>query len=116
MAQRNAHAIAAYWALALVGLHLGLQWPKVAAFLKAGRLRPLIPWGRFPLLALAAYGLYACFERGLWGKLFLGHSFDFWDPDKSVLVLMARYLAIIVFWAFLAILAKAGVRLALKAS
>jgi hypothetical protein len=103
---RRLHSLAAYWLWPLIGLHLGLRWrATTAAAGKAFGLKAPSPAGRFtrPALAafLAAYGVWASFERDMGSKMLLGYSFDFWDPARAPVWLFTENLAILGLYALI---------------
>ena len=101
MTMRQIHSTAAYWLLVLVSLHLGMHWQMVLNFLGrrwqggSTRLVALRKWGlRVAGLAIAVCGIWAFEERGIFEKLFLGYSFDFWDPDTPAIYFLLANLGI----------------------
>jgi hypothetical protein len=97
---RQAHTAAAYWGLILTAVHVGLHWEMImVAF---GRMAKTVGTGRLRTVALrtiaalvAVYGVYASFDREMGAKLFLGYSFDFWAPERPVILFFSHNLAII---------------------
>ncbi len=89
---RSIHSLAAYWLIALMGLHLGLHFEslKSTAFKRIGNTRctTLIGW------TVAMLGIACWVDREMFNKLFLGYSFDSWDPTRPILFLFASYLMI----------------------
>lgn len=85
---REVHWFSAYWAIVVVGLHLGLHWDRV---MTAGRtllgLRPgAIPATalRLAALCLAAFGIWSFSTLGVWNKLTFTYSIDVWNFRTSV--------------------------------
>ncbi len=72
---RNIHLAASYWAIVLMGIHLGLHWSKFASKLTAdwhsagGKCLKAIG------LLAAAYGLYSFCQLGWWDYLWLNVQF-----------------------------------------
>jgi len=105
MELRQIHATAAYWMPVLAAIHLGMHWEMVlgamglnknaASNMRAAALRI---FG----IAAAACGVWASFERGMFSKLFLGYSFDFWDPESPPILFFLANAAIMALWAFVA--------------
>jgi uncharacterized membrane protein len=96
---RQLHSLAAYWGIVLIGIHTGLQWEVVLTPLRK------ISWAKrenttfwIALRALAvlivSYGVWASFDRDMGSKLFLGFSFDFWNPDRPLILFYVCNLAI----------------------
>lgn len=87
MELRQIHATSAYWLLILASAHLGMHWNMILGFAGlnknaagASRARGAALW--ILGLAAATCGVWAFVERDMFSKLFLGYSFDFWDPDS----------------------------------
>lgn len=100
---RQMHSSIAYWGIVLLGIHAGLQWAKVLGALKhitGARHR----WLHNNLLLrsitmlIAAYGIWASFDRAMGSKLFLGFSFDFWDSSRPELLFYTHNVAIMAFY------------------
>lgn len=96
---RQIHSLVSYWGMLLLGIHAGLQWDKVIITLKAkaganwkwlGNSLAL----RGLAILLAAYGIWASFDRAMGSKLFLGFSFDFWDSSRPEIFFYTHNLAI----------------------
>ncbi len=113
---RTVHLLAAYWAMVLVGLHVGLNWPLVSAALRprlAGRLPP--PTGMVLAWALAAgivaHGLAAVFTMDLGAKLLNRPTLDMWDFTTRTPLFFVNWLSIIGLFAVLGhLLALAAAR------
>jgi hypothetical protein len=104
---RQLHSLAAYWVMVLIGVHAGLQWEVVLAPLQK------ISWAKrknttfwIVLRALAVlivgYGVWASFDRDMGSKLFLGFSFDFWEPSRPLFLFFTNNLSIIGMYTFAA--------------
>lgn len=100
MWMRRIHSLASYWGMLLIAVHVGIHWSMVlhaisrmAGDIGASCIRTAI----FRILAtlICIAGVAASFNRDMGGKLFLGASFDFWDPDRPALLFFAANLAII---------------------
>jgi hypothetical protein len=99
MALRQAHTTAAYWSLPLIGVHVGLHWEMIMnGFGKMMRVNGSSLMGRVILRSISVmiviYGIYASFDRDMGAKLFLGYSFDFWNPDRPAVLFFTSNLAI----------------------
>jgi hypothetical protein len=99
MGVRQAHTIAAYWGLILIAIHLGMHWEMIMAAMR--RMMKITEPNRLRTMALRiitvlifAYGVYASFDREMGAKLFLGYSFDFWNPDRPAVLFFTSSLAI----------------------
>ena len=93
MAARQVHSTAAYWMLVLASVHLGLHWDALSSKMRINSPRA----GKaatFALFCIAAFGIWAWGERGMYEKLFLGYSFDFWSPESPQILFFAENLGI----------------------
>ena len=100
---RALHSLAAYWSMVFIGIHTGLHWQMVVGFFQKTFGGRAIPASRI-LMRLSALGVVLCgvwasFERVMGSKLFLGFSFDFWDPSRPVAFFYAANLALIGLYA-----------------
>jgi len=85
---RELHWFSAYWAVIVVGVHLGLHWPRV---MTSGRTMLGLPApGRFQIWALRCaaafafcFGIWSFILLGVWTKLTFRYSLDFWDFSAS---------------------------------
>jgi hypothetical protein len=96
---RQAHTIAAYWGLILIAVHVGMHWEMIIGAMrrmtKNAGTRPF--WTiimRTVTALIVIYGVYASFDREMGAKLFLGYSFDFWDPERPAVLFFTSNLAI----------------------
>lgn len=86
---RDVHWFAAYWVMAIVGVHLGLHWSRVMAMVRTTlRLSPANS-GRTLVLRIAAavlagFGVWSFTVLGVWAKLTFTYSLDFWDFTAAV--------------------------------
>ena len=104
---RRLHALAAYWALVIVALHLGLHWPMIMEVARrllglgeGSVLRTLV--SRVAAAGLAACGIVASVDLGLGGKLASELSMDWWDFEASTLGFFTRLVAVVGLYAALA--------------
>ncbi|WP_372399913.1 DUF4405 domain-containing protein [Azospirillum sp. HJ39] len=86
---RRIHTLAAYWALVIVAVHLGLRWPLIMgvtrSLLGLSAPNPGRSWAlRLAALAIAIHGVWSAFELGLGGKLAMQVSLDWWNFETSV--------------------------------
>lgn len=75
------HWFSAWWAIVAVGAHIGIQWPKLRALL---RLRPT-PWLWLCTLFVLPFVPDSSKELGLFSRLSLQYSLDFWDFSQAVM-------------------------------
>lgn len=89
MAVRQVHSTAAYWMLVFASVHLGLHWDALSSKMRlnSSKIRRI---AGLAALALAAFGVWSWMERGMTEKLFMGYSFDFWDPDLPEILFFAE--------------------------
>lgn len=99
MGVRQIHSFAAYWGLIVIAVHVGMHWEmimsaarRMAKITEASRIRTSVL--RIVTALIVAYGIYASFDRQMGAKLFLGYSFDFWDPDRPAVLFFTSNLAI----------------------
>lgn len=112
---RQIHSLAAYWGLVLIGFHTGLHWDMIIG--TAGKAFPRGGGGKIPALLLkpaaalfVAVGVWASFDRDMGSKLFLGFSFDFWDPERPLMLFYACNLSILGVYVFIARLVHKALR------
>ena len=91
---RTIHAATGYWFLLLVSAHAGAHWEWLShsAGLKGGTTF------RIFCAFAATCGLWAFFERDMFAKLFLGYTFDFWNPDYPSPLFFLANIAIMGFY------------------
>lgn len=100
---RDAHVIVAYWALVVMGLHLGLHWSRVMSAVQravpmgSSRLGPMT--GRFTALVIAAFGIQSALVMLLPEKLLAIPALEMWDFAIDAVGFLLRYAAIIGLFA-----------------
>lgn len=115
---QEVHWFAAYWTLALAGLHLGINWNRIAALVRNLTGATGIPvWfsilGWAAMLALAIQGLESGSVVGLWPRLAFQHSLSMWDFNEAVLPFFLHWAATVgtlAMAAHLGIVAAASVK------
>jgi quercetin dioxygenase-like cupin family protein len=112
---RQIHSIAAYWGLVLIGVHIGLHWEMILAALRVtsrkmleGKTAAYVL--RIVAALVAVYGVWSSLDRDMGAKLFLGFSFDFWNPDRPLALFFTHNLSIIGLYAVIAHFAQKGVK------
>ena len=90
------HMLSAYWGFVFLSLHLGLHWGTMLAL--AGRLCKGPSRARRILLralggAIALYGAWAFFRRGIPDYLFLRTRFAFFDFSEPRIFFFLDYVA-----------------------
>lgn len=86
---RQLHALAGWWGLIIVALHLGLRWmviQRVAAnLLGISKPHPLRTWGlRLVAATVALLGIRSALLLGIAPRLGMQMSLDWWDFSQSV--------------------------------
>jgi hypothetical protein len=103
---REIHWFSAYWVIVIVGMHLGLHWPRVMMLLRlisgGSSGSPIRTWVlRVAALALAGYGVWSFRVLGVWGKLTFTYSLDFWDFTTSVAPFFGHWAGVVALPAVL---------------
>jgi hypothetical protein len=87
-AARQIHTLAAYWALVVVAIHLGLRWPMIMGVARnllgianASSSRTFVSRGI--AIALALHGAWSSFELGVGTKLSMQMTLDWWNFEDS---------------------------------
>lgn len=104
---RDLHILAAYWALVIVSIHLGLHWSIVTNTLR--RLLairqsswPLQALMRAAALVIAAYGVLSSLENDIGSKLILLPTMQFWDFNENTIGFFVQHASIIGLYVVLA--------------
>lgn len=98
---RTAHLLASHWYLVFVSLHIGLH---LSIFIRSKLATGIVT-------VLAAYGIYAFIQRGLWKYLTLQQPFSFLDMERGYLLFVLDYLAVMALFALTIHLASSKVKL-----
>lgn len=95
------HMFAAYWVMAIVGLHIGLNLNRVTALLRNLGMRATAwRWlGWVVGLALAVQGVRSVAVMDLWTRLRFDYSLVMWDFNNQVVGFFVHWLAIIALFA-----------------
>lgn len=104
---REIHWFAAYWAMMVVGVHLGLHWVRVMALMRSvlgfAKGNPARTWVlRAVALACAGFGIWSFSVLGVWGKLTFTYSLEFWDFTASVAPFFWHWVGVIALPAIFA--------------
>lgn len=103
---RQVHVLAAYWALVVFSIHLGLHWPivmnaiaRMAGFVERNRLRTTAL--RLVAGATALYGLIALATMDLGSKLINRTTMDMWDFQNGAVLFLINFATIVGLFATL---------------
>ena len=104
---RQIHTLAAYWALVIVSIHLGLRWSMIMSAMRSAsgiamKSLPRTAIMRVIAVAIAACGVQNSFEMGIGSKLAAHITMDFWDFTESSLGFFVRLISIAGLYVFLA--------------
>jgi Domain of unknown function (DUF4405) len=96
---RQIHTLAAYWALIIVAIHLGLRWPMLMGIARnlLGIKKPTIVRTialRLATLAIATHGIWSANVLGLGTKLSMQMTLDWWNFEESVAGFFVHCLAV----------------------
>jgi len=96
---RILHMLCAYWGFVLMSVHMGLHLNILMSFTRKVLhiSKPSVPRAIFLCtigLLIAAYGIYAFFQRQIGSYLFLQNEFVFFDFNEPLIAFFADYLAI----------------------
>lgn len=112
---RILHMVSAYWGFVLMALHLGMHWAIFSGMMKKHARGRINQKALLALSALiAAYGLYAFVQRGLFVYLYAGTQFVFFDFSESPFKFYLDYLAMMGSWIFIAHHGMRGMRMLTK--
>lgn len=100
---REIHWFSAYWVIVIVGLHIGLHWRRIMAFVPTSLRLKGSCWGEVSLRLLTAllaiYGAWSFAVLGVWTKLTFTYSLEFWDFTSSVSPFFAHWTGVIGLFA-----------------
>lgn len=99
---RVIHLSGSCWGFVLMSLHLGLHWRMVSGIFRkytADRKRPaLVQALRLCGFVLAGYGAFCFIKADLFSYMFLQKEFAFFDFEKSAILVLAEYTAMMGCW------------------
>ena len=103
---RQIHTTAAYWGLLLIAVHVGLHWEMIMnVFGKMFKITEKSITRKIILRTITALiiacGVWASFDRDIFSKLFHGVTFDFWNPERPVILFYIANLSIMGMYVFL---------------
>ena len=102
-AARQVHLSASYWGFVLMSIHIGFRWSiissKICRKFKSNR-KYLIWIFRAISAAIAIYGARCFCKNDIGSYMLLKNQFAFLDYEKSAVIILAEFAAMIEFWAF----------------
>jgi hypothetical protein len=106
LSARQIHVLAAYWALVIVAVHLGLRWPMIMGVARnvfgISKSSPVRSWAlRLIAFVVAVHGVWSSFELGLGTKLAMQVTLDWWNFEDSVAGFFVHCVAIAGLYMFL---------------
>ena len=110
---RQMHLSMSHWAFVLMGLHLGMHIPAMAAGLKLKDKVKVLLTGIF--LCLAGIGVWLSLRNGIPDYLYFRVPFAFLDYEKAGWLVFLENLLMLLFWAFIGVQAALICRNAGKA-
>jgi hypothetical protein len=103
---RQIHALVAYLALLIAGVHLGLHWPMIMSVVRSrfgittkNKLHTFVL--RVAAIMIAVYGVHSLSAVNVGTKLTMEMSFEFWDFERATIAFFLHHLAIIGLCAFI---------------
>ena len=109
---RSMHLAMSHWAFVLMGIHLGLHIPLMAAGLKLSDKLKRVLAAIFCLIA--GYGFYLFLRNGMPDYLFFKVVFAFLDYEKAGALVFLENILMLLAWAFTGFLAAVISRKAAK--
>ncbi|UIY28466.1 DUF4405 domain-containing protein [Neorhizobium galegae] len=101
---RQIHGLAAYWALVIVSIHVGMRWSmimgvtsRIPGLVDGSAVRTAIL--RTTGIAIAAYGIHSSFVLGLGSRLTAKITMNFWDFSQTTLGFFVQIGSIIGLYA-----------------
>ena len=102
---RRVHMSMSHWAFVLMGLHLGMHIPVMAAKLKLSERMKM--FFSAVLFCAAGFGLFLFIRNGMTDYLLFREQFAFLDYDKPGALVIFENILMLLFWAFVG--AQAGI-------
>ncbi len=103
---RQIHALAAYWVLVIVSIHLGLRWPMIMGVARKliGIAQPNILRTRalrVIAVLVAVHGVWSSFVLAVGTKLSMRTTLDWWNFEESVAGFFVHCVAVAGLYMFL---------------
>jgi hypothetical protein len=96
---RQTHLSMSHWSFVLMGLHLGLHIPAMAAGMKLEGRKKTIAVAVF--CAIACAGMFLFIRNGMFNYMFFREAFAFLDYDKAGALVFLENLLMLLAWAFI---------------
>lgn len=100
---RDVHILAAYWAMIIISIHLGMHWSIVMNVIRglSGLSNPNIAVTillRTAAFVAAAHGVYNSFELDIGSRLLLIPTMQFWDFNEDTLGFFLHHGSVIALY------------------
>ena len=96
---RQMHLTMSHWSFVLMGTHLGLHIPAMAAGMKLEGWKKTIAVAVF--CAVACAGMFLFIRSGMFDYMFFREAFAFLDYDKAGVLVFLENLLMLLAWAFI---------------
>lgn len=106
------HIFCAFWGFILIGVHLGMNWSFVVSKISKtiNTQGVLVKALKILVLAIAIYGIFAFYKRGVFDYLFLRTHFLNVDFNDTLVTYMFDYVSIMVLFGLIGFYLKRGMR------
>jgi hypothetical protein len=95
---RQLHTTIAYWFWPLSSVHIGFHWGMFTKFICKNFF--LITIMRIFACLFTAFGVWSFLDRDMFSKLFHGFSFDYWPPERPIILFFVQTLSIMGIFVF----------------
>lgn len=96
---RQMHLAMSHWSFVLMGTHLGLHIPAMAAGMKMEGRKKTVAAAVF--CAIACAGMFLFIRSGMFDYMFFREAFAFLDYDKAGVLVFMENLLMLLAWAFI---------------
>ena len=96
---RQMHLAMSHWSFVLMGTHLGLHIPAMAAGMKLEGRKKTVAAAVF--CAVACAGMFLFVRSGMFDYMFFSETFAFLDYDKAGVLVFLENLQMLLAWAFI---------------
>jgi hypothetical protein len=98
LAIQQIHTSAAYWAIPLIGIHMGFHWGMFTKYI--GNNYSIVTVMRILSCMFVVFGVWSFIDRDMFAKLFQGFSFDYWQPERPRILFFAQTLSVMGIYVF----------------